>query len=244
MTDNPMTGGSLTGRLASIRPARWGYWAAGVLVLALLVWLVAFSSVLGVRTVTVVGARTMSAEQVRAAAGIRSGAPLARLDLGAIRSRLSAVAPIRTVTVSRSYPASVTIRITERVAIGYRPVDGSVSGGQALLVDQDNVAFRTVASAPARLPRLVVPAEGAPAAAVATVAGALPAKILRSLKSISAPSEESVTLTLRDGRTVLWGGTDRSADKARLLTALLGRPGRYFDLSDPSAVTSRGGDGN
>ena len=64
------------------------------------------------------------------------------------------------------------------------------------------------------------------------------------LSSVSAPSQESVTLTLRDGRTVLWGGTDRSADKARLLSVLLGQPGRYFDLSDPSAVTSRTDPGN
>lgn len=241
--DPGSTAGGLAGRLASIRPNRWWYGAAVALVLALLAWLVAFSSVLGVRTVTVVGARTVTAEQVRAAAGIRTGAPLARLDLGAIRSRLSAVAPIRTVTVSRSYPASVTIRITERVAIGYRPVDGS-GGGQVLLVDRDDVAFRTVGSAPKGLPRLVVPATGGPSTAAAEVAGALPATILRSLSSISAPSEESVTLTLRDGRLVLWGGIDRSSDKARLLTALLGQRGRFFDLSDPSAVISRTDPGN
>jgi cell division protein FtsQ len=236
-TGGPTPGGpaALAGRLASIRPARWWYWCAVALVLALLVWLVAFSSVLAVRTVNVVGARTLTAEQVRAAAGIRPGAPLARLDLGAIRARVSAVAPVRAVTVSRSYPASVTIRITERVAIGYRPVDG----GQVALVDRDNVAFRTVAAAPAGVPRLLVPATGPQSTAAAAVAGALPGTILRSLGSISAPSTESVTLTLRDGRVVLWGGLDRSADKARLLTALLGRPGRYFDLSDPSAVTSR-----
>jgi cell division protein FtsQ len=215
------------------------YLAAAVLVLALLVWLVAFSSVLGVRSVDVVGARTLTASQVRAVAGIRAGAPLARLDLAAIRHRLSAVAPIRTVTVSRSYPATVTIQITERVAIGYRPVDG-----QALLIDRDNVAFRTVKAVPAGLPRLLVPGSGAPSAAAALVAGTLPSTVLKTLSSISAPSEESVTLTLHDGRTVLWGGTDRSTDKARLLSVLLGQPGRYFDLSDPSAVTSRADPGN
>jgi cell division protein FtsQ len=235
---DPITGGP-AGRLASIRPTRWWYGCAVVLVLALLTWLVAFSSVLGVRTVNVVGARTVTAEQVRAAAGIRPGAPLARLDLGAISARVGAVAPVRTVTVSRSYPASVTIRITERVPIGYRPADGAEA-----LVDRDNVAFRSVAAAPAGLPRLLVPAAGPSSTAAAAVAGALPGRILKTLSSISAPSPESVTLTLRDGRVVLWGGTDRSTDKARLLTALLGQPGRYFDLSDPSAVTSRSDPGN
>ena len=87
-----MTGG-LAGRLPGIRPARRWYAVAALLVLVLLAWLIGFSSVLGVRSVDVLGARTVTAAQVRAAAGIRTGTPLARLDLGAIRSRLSAVAP-------------------------------------------------------------------------------------------------------------------------------------------------------
>lgn len=235
---------TMTARLSSIRLARWAYLAAAALVLVLLVWLVAFSSVLGVRSVNVVGTRELSAQQVRAAAGIRTGTPLARLDLGAVSSRLSAVGPIRSVTVTRSYPSSVTIRVTERVAIGYRPVDPGASGAAVLLVDRDDVAFRTVAAAPKDLPRLLVPATGAPSAAAALVAGTLPAKVVHQLSAISAPSEESVTLMLRDGRSVLWGGTDRSSDKARLLSVLLGQPGRFFDLSDPSAVTSRTDSGN
>ncbi len=238
-----MTGGP-AGRLPAIRPARRWYAVAALLVLALLAWLICFSSVLGVRSVDVLGARTVTAAQVRAAAGIREGTPLARLDLAAISERLRKVALIRTVTVSRSYPATVTIRITERVAIGYRPVDPDSGGGAVLLVDRDDVAFRTVRAAPAHLPRLLVPASGAPADAAALVAGTLPATIVAKLASVSAPSAESVTLSLRDGRSVLWGGTDRSADKARLLAVLLGRPGRYFDLSDPSAVTSRLDPGN
>ncbi|HEY0169058.1 MAG TPA: FtsQ-type POTRA domain-containing protein [Jatrophihabitans sp.] len=235
-----MTGIPTAGRLGWLRTARWQPWCAAALVLALLLWLIAFSSVLGVRSVKVVGARTLTAEQVRAAAGIRTGAPLARLDLDAVSSRLSAVAPIRAVTVSRSYPGTVTIRVTERTAVGYRPVDG----GQVLLVDRDNVVFRSVKSTPAGLPRLLASSSGAPSAAAALVAGTLPPKISKSLGSISAPSEESVTLTLRDGRTVLWGGVDRSVEKARLLSVLLGQPGRYFDLSDPSTVISRAGPGN
>ena len=92
MTGRPMTEPAGL----SIRPVRWAVPAAvrgRVLVLALLAWLMAFSSVLGVRTVNVVGARMLTAEQVRAAAGIRAGTPLARLDLAAVSARLSEVAP-------------------------------------------------------------------------------------------------------------------------------------------------------
>lgn len=226
-------------RTGLFRARRWWYLAAAVLVLALLVWVIAFSSVLGVRSVKVAGTRTLTAAEVRSVAGIRPGTPLVRLDTAAVSQRLRALAPVRSVTVATSYPSSVTISITERVAVGYRPVDGG-----EVLVDADNVAFRTVRTPPARLPRLQVSGIDAPSAAAARVAAALPARLAAKVSSISAASEESVSLALNDGRTVLWGGTDRSSDKARLLTALLGQPGRYFDLSDPSSVISRGGTGN
>ncbi len=229
----PAAAGAVRARLAGV-PLRW-YLVAAALVLAVLVWLVAFSSVLGVRSVNVLGARTLTAAQVRAAAGISPGTPLARLDSAAVRRRLAALTPISAVTVSTSYPSSVTIRITERVAVGYRPDSGAV-----VLVDRDDVAFHTVKSAPAGLPRLLVPGDDARSGAAAQVAGTLPPQVAGKVGSISAPSEESVTLTLTDGRTVLWGGTDRSADKAKLLPVLIAQPGTYFDLSDPSAVISRG----
>ena len=89
-----------------------------------------------------------------------------------------------------------------------------------------------------------MPGADAASAAAALVAGVLPAQVAHQIGSISAPSAETVTLTLTDGRTVLWGGTDRSPDKARLLPVLMGQPGSYFDLSDPSAVISRGAPGS
>ncbi|MDQ2838165.1 MAG: FtsQ-type POTRA domain-containing protein [Actinomycetota bacterium] len=214
---------------------RWPL-AAGVAVLViLLVWLVAFSSVLGVRSVTVSGTKLVSEAQIEKAAAIAPGTPLARLDTAAVRARVAAIPEVRTVTVSTSYPSSVRIEVTERVAVGYRSgPDGTE------LVDASNVAFRTVAKPPAGLPQLEVSTDQDRAAAAAEVAGSLTPALARKIALISAPSTESVTLKLVDGRTVLWGGVDRSADKARLLPALMGQPGSYFDVSDPSSVISRG----
>ncbi len=234
-----MTGLSATGDQAG-QPAnrhlrRWLILAT-VIVLALAAgWLVEFSSVLGVRSVTVSGAKLISAAQVEAAAAIKPGTPLARLDTTAVLARVAAIPEVRTVTVQTSYPSSVRIEVTERVAVGYR------SGpGVAELVDTDNVQFRTTATPPAGLPRLELSGDGAASAATATVAGSLPPALARRVALITAPSTESITLTLTDGRTVLWGGTDRSLDKARLLSALIGGPGSYYDVSDPSSVISRG----
>jgi cell division protein FtsQ len=209
---------------------------AGVLVIVLLAtWLVAFSSVFGVRTVTVTGTKLVTAEQVRTAAAIPSGSPLARLDANAIRARIAAIPEVRTVRISTSYPSTVTITVTERVAVGYRSGPDGAS-----LVDASNVQFRTTAKPPSGLPRLQLSVDPAASAATAVVAAALPATLDRKISLISAATTESVTLALTDGRTVLWGGTDRDADKARLLPVLLGQPGRYFDVSDPSSVISRG----
>lgn len=199
------------------------------------IWVIAFSSVLGVRSVTVAGAHQVSVSQIEAAAGIKRGTPLARLDTARVLARVEAIAEIKKVTVGKSYPSSVRIEVTERVAVGYRLVAGA-----AALVDMDNVQFRTMAKAPAGLPQLQVSGDVANAAATATVAAALSTALAARVALISAPSTESITLTLTDGRTVMWGGTDRSIDKARLLSALISRPGNYFDVSDPSLVISRG----
>ncbi|HET6209918.1 MAG TPA: FtsQ-type POTRA domain-containing protein [Jatrophihabitans sp.] len=217
---------------------RWPIGAGALLVLLVGVgWLVGFSSVLGVHTVVVSGTRLLSPAQVSSAAAVRPGSPLSRLDTAAIRARVAALPQVRTVTVRTSYPSTVLIQVTERVAVGYRAVaDG------AGLVDADNVQFRTQSRPPAGLPQLAtaVPGRSEEAAAVAAVAGALPPELARRVSLISAASTESVTLRLFDGRLVLWGGTDRGADKARLMTALLRQPGRYYDISDPSSVISRG----
>jgi cell division protein FtsQ len=222
------------------RPGRWGRrrWqllaAAAVLVLAVS-WLVGFSSVLGVRTVTVSGEHRVSDAQITAAAGIAHGVPLARLDTRAIRARVAAIPAIRSVSVSTSYPATVHIRVTERVAVGYRQ-----QADQVVLVDAEDVQFASQSYVPRGLPELAETGDQARAAAAATVAAALPAGFAGAVARIEVPSIQTITLTLTDGRTVLWGGTDRSGEKAKLVPVLVHQPGRYFDVSDPSSVISRG----
>ncbi|HEX4728331.1 MAG TPA: FtsQ-type POTRA domain-containing protein [Jatrophihabitans sp.] len=221
----------------SARIRGWLIGAGLTLVLVVgLGWLVGFSSVLGVHSVLVSGNRELSRAEVESAAAVRPGSPLSRLDTSAIRARVAKLPEVRTVTVHTSYPSTVLIQVTERVAVGYRATPTGAG-----LVDADNVQFRIQSKPPAGLPQLAtaLPGQTDQAAAMATVAGALPAELARRVSLISAASTESVTLRLFDGRVVFWGGTDRGADKARLMTALLRQPGHYYDISDPSTVISR-----
>ena len=59
------------------------------------------------------------------------------------------------------------------------------------------------------------------------------------MSRIAAPSIASITLTLADGRTVIWGINERTEEKAEKLAALLTRPGRAYDVSSPDLPTVR-----
>lgn len=213
--------------------------SAGVAVLlaALLTWLVAFSPVLGVHEVTVRGTHTLTAAQVRAAAAIRAGTPLVRLDTADVRRRVTALPDVASATVSVSYPQTVVIAIVERRPVGFLAV-----GTRYVLVDKTGDQYRTVTSAPRALPRFTVP-EGPPARAtgeaLAAVAASLDPRLRSRVASIEGFDPTAITLLLTDQRVVRWGSADRSADKARILPTLLTQPGSTFDVSNPDLVVAR-----
>ena len=66
---------------------------------------------------------------------------------------------------------------------------------------------------------------------------ALRPEVVAQVSRVAAPSVASITLTLHDGRTVVWGTTDRTDEKAEKLTALLTQPGRVYDVSSPDLPT-------
>lgn len=230
--DAPARGGRRLGRGPLLAVA-----AGVVAVVVLATWLVAFSPVLGAKTVSVRGLRTLTQAQVRAAAHITRGTPLVRLDTGAVAARVETIPEVASARVSTSFPGTVVITVTERRAVGW--VD---TGGRAALVDRTGTRFHTVRSAPRGLPHLVLPSgpqADATARAVAAVAAALPPGVLAQLASIQAFDPTAITLLLRDQRVVRWGSADRSADKARILPALLHQPGTLFDVSNPDLVVAR-----
>ncbi len=210
---------------------------AAVLVVAFGTWLVAVSPVFGVRTVLVRGVQTLSAQQVTRAAAVPHGRPLVRLDTAAIRERVERVPEVASATVTTSYPSTVRISVTERVAVGVVR-----HGKQIVLVDRTGDQFRQVGQRPGRLPLFVVPA-GADArstgGAVATVAAALPASVRARVGSVQALDPVAITLLLKDGRVVRWGSAARSADKARVLAVLLHRRANQIDLTDPDQPFTR-----
>ena len=211
--------------------------AAAVVVVLLGTWLIAFSSVFGVRTIQVRGNHLLTADQVRAAADISNGTPLVRVDSSAATKRVERLAEVASAQVSTSFPSAVVITIEERAPVGYLRRAGRVE-----LVDHTGALYRTVAAPPAGLPKLVVPSgakQRRTAAAVATVANALPHQVRRHVISVQALDPDSITLVLTGDRVVRWGTAERTADKARLLPALLRHHPEQIDLTNPDEPFTR-----
>jgi cell division protein FtsQ len=211
---------------------------AAVVVLGLVAtWVVAFSPVFGVRTVTVRGEQGVSEQKIVTAAAVAHGTPLVRVDTDAIAQRVEALDGIYSARVSTSFPSTVVISVVERTPVGVVKRDGKF-----VLVDRTGDQYRTVDTAPPHLPVFVVPA-GTDArttgGAVATVASALPADIRAKVASIQALQPDAVTLLLTDGRVVNWGDVEQSAAKARILPLLLKQKGHTFDVTDPSRPFTR-----
>ncbi|MDF5756865.1 FtsQ-type POTRA domain-containing protein [Spongiactinospora sp. TRM90649] len=220
---------------------RWTGWRA-VLVIGLFAavvgaatWTVFFSSVLGVREIEVVGNLTVPAEQIQNAAAVPTGHPLATVDVDGVRARVLGIRQVGSAEVERAWPGTLRIAVLERKPVAVVPVSGKVA-----LVDRYGVVIEVRPVASPRLPLLRVARPGPDDLATRAALGvilSLPAELAARVIEVRATTPENVSLRLGDGRTVVWGGTDRAEDKARILTTLLKRPADTYDVSSPEVVT-------
>jgi cell division protein FtsQ len=217
----------------------WRYVIASVLLVGLVaagIWLVFVSSTLTVQHVDVQGESLLTQRQVLAAADVPQGAHLAQLDLGAIRARVAALAPVRAVDVSRDWPDGVLIKVTERRPVAVVALDGRFSA-----MDRDGVLFRQYAAPPADLPR-VVSSAGANSAALsqaARVLAALPTDLASRVDHVQVAGLDRISLVMRHGAVVVWGSDAQSALKAEVLAQLLHQPAHTYDVSVPGQPVTR-----
>ena len=220
---------------------RWKAAFFGVAALALVggvAWALLGSSFFVVRSVQTIGG--VPRAQVLAAAGIRPGTPLIRIDTGAVARRVERITLVQVARVRRSWPDAVVIWTKRRTA-----VFAVRSGNGYDLMDAYGVVLGTAASRPSRLVLLRSP-PGPPAGlrgnksvlAAGRVVRGLPGWLRGRVTAVRAPGPARVILLLRGGVTVSWGSPSQAADKAREMAILLRTGASYYDVSDPaSAVT-------
>lgn len=206
-----------------------------VLTAAAVVYFLFFTSMLGVRSVEVVGNSAISTEKLLAAADVAEQEPMLVLDTDVIRQRVGALPGIASVEVSRSWPSTVEIEVIERTPVGYYD-----TGEQLHLVDGNGIVYKEITEKPAGLPELRLPrvAPDDPVTrAVTTVLAAIPEELRDRVVAAAAETPGSVTLTLADGKSVRWGDAEQSDRKAKVLAALMTRKGTNYDVSSPELPT-------
>jgi cell division protein FtsQ len=210
-------------------------------IIAGVAWALLGSKLLVVRSVVVTGTHLVPAAEVLAAAGVPPGTPLIRVNTAQVAARVEAIRQVRSAEVTKSWPDRLVIAVRERT-----PALAVPAGNGFDLLDPAGVVVRWSATRPAGLPLYLGVAAPATSlrgdpdlAAAAAVLGELPAGLRGSVSSVTAPAPDQVTLRLSDRVTVLWGGTDRAADKAEELAILMKTRAHYYDVSAPGTVVTR-----
>lgn len=193
------------------------------------------SPVLDVDRVDVRGAAHTPVDVVQRATGIRRHAPMTDVDLDRARRAVLALPWVNTVSIERSWPASVRVLITERTAIAV------VTAGQAgfALVDSSGRVLELVAAPPEGFMLLAnVPAPGPPgssldasAADALSVARSMPAALRQKVSTVVAEAD-GVVLRLTAGGIVRLGPATELAIKLRDADTMLSE----VDTTDLCAI--------
>ena len=218
------------------------YSALALILVGVLVWLVWFSTALGVRQVNVEGEQSLKASLISTRAEVTRGEPLARVDTASIEARVGALERVETVAVERHWPNTITIRIVERKAVAWIRSGGAIRG-----LDRFGVDFRSYSKAPKGLFEVRVNAVTSEkrqdslveAAKVIGVIGSGDRSLFAKITRVNVASKDSVELILTKNRTVRWGSAAQSAQKLTVLQPLLKISARTYDVSAPAQPTTK-----
>jgi cell division protein FtsQ len=193
-----------------------------------------FTPIMSARNIVVVGLGAVTQDEVVAAAAVQPGTPLLQVETDAVAERIAAIRRVASARVQRQYPSMLRVTVIERLPVVVKDYPDGPH-----LFDKDGVDFAT-APPPAGVPYLEADSPGpsdGPTKAALQVMTALRPEVAGQVGRIAAPSVAAITLTLTDGRTVVWGTTDRTEEKALKLGALLTQPGQTYDVSSPDLPT-------
>lgn len=200
-------------------------------VVAFAFWAVWFSSLLAVQRIEVVGftseGQLVGGQQVRSAASITVGTPIAQLDTAAVQSRVAELPWVDTVEARRAWPNDVVLAVTERIPVAVLE-DGDVRSG----VNAQGVVFDPPGGLWLTDP--VIRGEGPAVKVAVDVVTSLPEDIERRVRVVQAVSPDDIRLELGNESIVRWGNADEADLKAEVLRSLLPRRAESYDVSAPS----------
>jgi cell division protein FtsQ len=163
-----------------------------------------FTPIMSARNIVVTGLGAVTQDEVVAAAAVNPGTPLLQVDTDAVAARVAAIRRVATARVQRQYPSTLRVTVIERVPVVVKDFPDGPH-----MFDRDGVDF-AAGPPPPGVPYLDAenpgPSDPATKAALAVMTSLRP-EVAGQVGRISAPSVAAITLTLIDGRVVVWGRT-------------------------------------
>lgn len=213
------------------------WFLTSILILAIagsIIWVVQTSSDAQVSEVSVQVSDRNLIKPIKNVAAIEIGERITELNLTAAAARIMQLPQVRTAAVDRRWPDRIVISVDLREPIGWlREVDEiwylDVTGEKYL---------PKVAVAKPGLPEFVTASEKSLLAS-ATAYQFLPDKLKRNLDRVTAATSSNIRFIFTSGVTVIWGSADRNERKAEVLTVLLQRKAKIYDVSAPDLPTIR-----
>ncbi|GLY33744.1 FtsQ-type POTRA domain-containing protein [Kineosporia sp. NBRC 101731] len=222
-------------------------------------WLAVLSPWARVNRVTVSGLDRVPESTVRDTTDTEIGHSMLLTRTSDITAQLSKLRLVKSVEVSRSWPGTLKVEVTEREPVAALPSSQVAANSNnenaqtsdplqmMQLVDDEGVVIETVPapSTPAGLPRIEVALGERQSVAnlrgTLAVLNGLPGNLSSRLKAIGTRSPDGIWLRLSapvEGakeRTVLvqWGDAEQGGKKAKVLTALLRQKAKTYDVRAP-----------
>lgn len=224
-----------------LRRRRWGITLGSVGALVLAVVVLTLSPVLSLTRVVVEGAERLETSDIAGALDPLYGEPLARVSPEVVAQALSGITLIQAFDTRIEPPGTLVVTIQER-----KPIGVVVEGNQYTVVDAAAVALWQESTLPPSLPLVLVAADqDSPSfSAISLVLLALPEQLLGQVEGVTATTRDDVRFSIRGAsHEVVWGSSDRSSEKARVLSAALRAAGdqeaQVIDVTTPESVVIR-----
>lgn len=181
------------------------------------------------------GNANTSVEDIEAATQVAVGDNLLRTDSQAVARGVSTLPWIQTVSVSKSYPSTLKISVTEREVALF-----AARGDGAHLIDTNGQPF-VIGQPPAGTPEITGTAEDDPElfATALEIINSLDERARGRLSAIDAPSKFQFTLVFGADKQVYWGSGENLTAKAVATTAALSRDEPALDVSGAPLISVR-----
>jgi cell division protein FtsQ len=213
-------------------------WLISVLIISgtalVITWVVQTTSDAVVASLEIQVADDSIRKPIENVAAIEIGERISDLNLTAAAARVSTLPQVRSASVTRRWPDRIVISVDLRQPIGWLEFQDEI-----WYLDETGEKYQPRVSKPrADLPQFVAGSDKLLLAATSAFFD-LPRKLEDKVVRVTAATSSNIRFILTSDVTVIWGSAERGERKSEVLTVLLQRKAKTYDVSAPDLPTIR-----